>query len=275
MISLVYLTYRPGGIDLLATSFAKDEKRDYELIVIDDFPGRAGRGEAQKFLVDQGIKLGYYGGSKNKSYPNTKCGLANTVNTALIQAKGDFIVFLSDYSMLTIQWLEHWIILRGNINKKLSKNDKWLCSGGGIVYDTPKPLAPRDVLTWGKNNVPSPVPKWPWVPKEFETFYYGGPLAFFLTINGVDERSDHCISWSLESVVAQAKILEYDLIVEPQIVAHIIDHRVWDHKAEPSPWGIDGMWRIADSRSLQNYPEWVVPSPNPFNLVEERKKIHG
>ena len=84
-LSLIYLTYRPGGIDLLAQSLI-NQPLIYELIVIDDFPGRPERGEAKKFLQSHGIPLRYYGPSKTKSLPDSPCGLANAMNRVAMHA---------------------------------------------------------------------------------------------------------------------------------------------------------------------------------------------
>lgn len=49
MISFVYLSNRPGSIDLLSLSFHK-QQGDYELVIVDGFPGRIERGVAIDFL---------------------------------------------------------------------------------------------------------------------------------------------------------------------------------------------------------------------------------
>lgn len=269
MISLIMMTYRPGGLDVFAQSFAGVDA-DYELIVVDDYPGRVGRGEAQRFLKNRGIKLGWYGGSKHKSYFDTKGGLCNAMNTALLHVRGNYTVWVSDYTVLPSCWPLQWLTVPQQAAKVIG-HDRLLISGGGIVYYAQKPGKPGDVTTWDK--AVQPVPKWPWVPREFETFYFGAPLKFFLEINGVDERADHCHCWPVSSKIAQAKLLGYELLVEPSTACHMIDHRPWDSPDEPNPVGGEGLWRITHARSAPEEPEWTVPSPNPFNLKEERRKI--
>lgn len=264
MISLIMLTYRPGGIDLFASSFT-DVKGDYEVIVVDDYPGRVGRGEAEKLLRSKNVPLTYYGGSKHKAYPDTKGGLVNAMNTGLLHAKGDYIVFVSDYTMLPPYWLQQWEKVRTFYGRDT------LVSGTAIMYASPKPNLVDDVRTWdGPSNL---VPKWPWVPKEFETFYYGVESYFYSRIGGMDERADHCHCWQVSSVMAQAKKLGYRLEVQSELVCHMIDHRVWDNPEER--WGFDGLWKIGHLQSETAEPDWQVPSPNPYNFVEERRKVQG
>lgn len=264
MISLVLCTYRPGGLDIFAQSFCGDMGGEYEVVVVDDHPGRVERGEARKYLEGRGIPVGWYGGSKPKSYPHTKGGLANAMNTALIHARGDYLVWVCDYTRLPHYWLKQWQAVQG------MHPPKTLVSGGGIVYHVRKPDILGDVLTWGEPV--SLSASWPWVAREFETFYWGGPIEFLLAINGVDERADHCHCWPVSSKVAQAKALGYSLAVEPDITAHIVDHRIWDSPEEPNPLGNEGLWKITAAQSLSKEPDWTVPSPNPFDIRQLRRE---
>ena len=282
MISLIVLTYRPGGIDLLADMLARTiPSGPWELIVIDDYPGRVERGLAQYHLHERGIPLGYYGGSKNKSYPETKGGLCNATNTALLHAKGDFLVFLSDFTILPPQWLQVW-----EKHREMMKGKRQMLSGAAIMFDAPKPDLVDDVQTWHElNHLPNSnnpysmyrfldgqqIPlqaKWPWVAHDWETFYYGCPLEYWLEMNGLDERADHCHCWPVSSHIAQAKLAGWELGIDPSTSCFMIDHRIWDSAmTEPAPISpFCGMWRIDHSQSVGEEPKWEVPSPNPFNL---------
>ena len=286
MISLIILTYRPGGIDLLADMLARTiPSGPWELVVVDDWPGRVPMGLAQQYLLERGIPLGWYGGSKNKAYPETKGGLCNATNTGIIHAKGDCLVFVSDFTILP----PHWLLIWEKHFKEIAGQKKMI-SGSAIMFDAPKPDLVDDVRTWDKLNpilyysnpysiyqfqdgkqVPLQA-KWPWVPAEWETFYYGCPLDFWLEMNGLDERADHCHCWPVSSHIAQAKLSGWEMYIDPMTCVHMIDHRIWDSEMiEPSPWGPEsGMWRIDHRTSLEKEPQWEVPSPNPFNLREMR-----
>lgn len=268
MISLCYLTLRPGGFDLLADSFNSDCK-DYELVVVDDYPGREERGIAKKYLQDKGINVGWYGKSKHKSYPETVCGFANAVNTAVIHSKGDYVILLCDFSTLPVTWINQWNEKRKNLESNYGR--KFLLTGGGYMYGTPKPIAYNDVETWPEQkdvweNRWS-LCKWAWKPYPLETAYFGAPIEFFLSINGLDERTDHCMAWNISSVAHQAKVLNYQLIADHDLMANMIDHRVWDHDSERVSNGNLGLWRMpGEVQSNPVQPEWEYPSPNPYNL---------
>ncbi len=273
MISLVLCSYRPGGFDILCHSLQEtlqgtDQTIEWEFIVIDDYPGRVERGVVEKRILSMGLPLTCYRKSKNKFYSNVKGGLCNAWNSALLHCRGERIVFVSDYTWLPPYWIRAW----DHLHKQF--DDKTLISGSAIVYETPKPTLVDDFSTW---KIPPPlIPKWPWVPREWETFYVSITRDFFDIINGVDERADHCHCWPVTSKMAQAKMLGYKLEVDQEIaVCHMVDHRVWDTPQELSPLGNEGMWRITHISSAPEEPKWEVPSPNPWNLVEERKRISG
>lgn len=274
MISLVVLMYRPGGIDLLAQSLA-GTTGDWELVVVDDRPGRVERGEAQRYIKDLGLPLAWYGGSKNKLYPDTKGGLVNAANTALLHCRGDYVVFLSDYTLLPRHWLKQW----ESFIEQYKKGRNILLSGTAVELSFPKPNDPGDVVTWQgvtswsmDTMIPLGCIKKPWV-ADFETFYYCLPISLAESLNGLDERADHCHMWPVSSLVSQARQLGYEMLVSDFLCCYMVDHRAWDDPNESAPWGAyDGLWRIIHGRSVEMEPEWVIPSPNNWDFKAERAK---
>lgn len=280
MISLIVLTYRPGGMDLLADSLAltMPGKGSWELVLIDDCPGRVQRGLVPPYFRERGVPLGYYGYSKPKQFPDTKGSLVNAANTALMHACGDFLVWVSDYTLLPRYWLWQWEYFR-----ELHRGDRpWSMSGCAMEYFAPKPPDPEDIRTWPEvlpvhqtYGAPLLAGKKCWVPQDFETFYYGAETELFLQMNGLDERADHCHCWPLSSFVAQMRMMGVSLLVNQELTCYMIDHRVWDdpQNREPAPPGCggEGMWRITELASVPEEPVWQVPSPNPFDLRVVRR----
>ena len=258
-LSLIYLTYRPGGIDLLAQSLI-NQPLIYELIVIDDFPGRPERGEAKKFLQSHGIPLRYYGPSKTKSLPDSPCGLANAMNTGAMHATSQKVIFLHDFTVLPRNAIILWA-------RTFEENGtKALISGVGEVKEAPKPDYLGDISIWRKLSL-SDIPRESrsWIPEEQENFYQGVPISFMEEINGIDERSDYKISWPLKSVVIQAKLLGYRLVVDRRLEIDLIDHRGWGK-------GKDIIWHAENMNPLipYNEPGWSSRSKNLFNFTEQR-----
>jgi hypothetical protein len=283
-LSVVYLTYRPGGIGLFGRSLV-GQNADYELLVIDDFPGRVGRGRAQKFLLDLGLPVSYYGPSKPKSFPDTYQGLFNAMNTAVLHATGDWVLFVHDYSWLPPGVLENWRnALRHLAPPSAAPQSNFLVHGVGMMYGAPAPDVCDDVDCWeecGKvPEAPVALPfkhlpfKWKWQPAQWELFYFAAPMRYLEATNGFDERADHAGVYILESMIEQAKLHDYRMVVDDSLVVNLIDHRVWE-SPQTNLLEKKGQWRIpAEAHSHPGPHVWAHWSANPFNLVEERRLLN-
>ena len=117
-VSVIVLTFRPGGLDLLFSGLAEqDYAGDWELLLVDDLwnPNRCGAvreaGEcwplkhAQRALhLHPGCVVG----------PGV-CTSARARNRALRAARGNLLIWLSDYSAIRSDWIRqhvtaHWQI---------------------------------------------------------------------------------------------------------------------------------------------------------------------
>lgn len=264
-LTFVYLTIRPGGIDLLARSLAQQELHNFHLVVVDGWPGRVERGKAAEYLEKTKIPLAWYGPPKPRTYPDSKTGLCNAMNTGLIHVQTPIAVFLHDYTLLapdaTIRWTDP-------LGKWLS-GERFLVSGSAITYSTPAPKGQDDIISFpGMDGLQMQAVR-PWVPSEFETFYFAGQMHFWEKINGFDERADNCICWNVTSLLHQAKEAGYELRVWDGLVAHQIDHRGWDGWA-PGKENKDSLWHI-DNVAVGEQPTWVPRSLNPWDLKDLRQ----
>lgn len=255
-LSLVYLTYRPGGIDLLGNAL-KGCVGDWELIVVDDYAGRVERGAATAFLKeDCGLPLRWHGPSKPKSIPDTRGALANAMNTGSARCSGATTVFLHDYTIpprtLVVDWKE--AIARHGPNK--------LIHGVAIEFRAPKPEFHSDVVTW--LTPPRLHAVRPWVPEVFELFYLGVPTRFIEAINGVDERGDHCGPTIMNALTTQARLLGYDFGMDRKLLIKMIDHRHWE-ESDAS----DALWKIKGHVQHVAEPLWGVPSRHPYKFSRE------
>lgn len=286
-ISFVYLTNRPGGLDLLALSMTKqipgldevseetqkqfkDAKVDWELIVVDDWPGRQDRGIAPAYLSSVGLPLSWYGRSKPKWYRDSRQGLANAMNTGLVVARGKYVVFVHDFSMVPswapAAWLHYF-----------ECNPRSLLHGVAMIYKAKPSDTNDDIFTW-KDNAYEMTQERIWFPDKFELFYLGLPMRFAEKIGGIDERGDYCGYWNLDSLSTQAHILDYDLKIMSALYCWQIDHRQWGTPVEKmlvTQRLFDNLWKgWGDVTSLRTFPCWTVPSMNGFSLKEEREKYN-
>lgn len=266
-LSFIYVSNRPGGMEFLAKSFGNQTDKDYELIVVDGYPGRIGRGKACSYLLDHNVQVAYHDVPKLKSYPLTYTSFANAMNTGVIEAKGKWCIFLHDYCFIPNDAVAKW---------KVSIEDNGLRSlicGYARRYEAVHLPTQwdNDITLWPNTNQEDGVPIYiveDWVPKLWEVFYSAIPTEFLEHINGWDERADDHTTWPLYSMLVQAILNDMRLEVDRNLVCHMIDHRDW-HKHCPNH-----TWNYAQLDEPKE-PGWYRISPNPYSLKEERKKIHG
>lgn len=105
--TLIYCTYRPGGIDLLGLSLV-NQLPLFELVVIDACPGRVERGTAKKFLQDCGVNVKYYGPPSLPGVPDKK-GMARAYNCGAAHASTEHIIFIQDYCYMPPGYISAWM----------------------------------------------------------------------------------------------------------------------------------------------------------------------
>lgn len=259
-ISLVYMTYRPGGIDLLVESLKHQSNELYELIVVDDYDFRVERGKAASYIRAEGIDLRYYGKSKTKSNAYNQHGLSNAMNTGALWSTTNYIVFLHDFSWMPPGSIIEWLIQR------IIHGPKTLISGIASTRNSNDPEIEDDITIWRNDREKSPTNIFEeaeeWVPTDFEIFYCGMPLHFLELINGIDERCDlGDITWPYFSIVAQAKMQGYKLVVERKLRLYMANHRKWKTK-DARLWHGENLCRERVYPTIQ----WSQTSPNPYHF---------
>lgn len=270
LFSLVYLTYRPGGIDLLAQSLACQPYMNYELLVIDGLLGRPERGEAAKYLTAHGLPLSYFGPPKAKVYPNTPVNLANAMNTGALLARAPWVVYLHDYSFLPRR---AFVALDAALNKYVEQNV--MISGVAEIHKTRKPQLDGDITVWQKQQPINQRLKHPvvsWIPEEFENFFCCVPIRFMELTNGIDERADMHVSWPLLCMVAQAKIHDWQMKVDRSLLVKQVNHHGWGG----SLWhaqSIKSVVPISGVLAAHFAPTWGSRSENSYDFASERQRL--
>ncbi len=264
-ISVCYVSNRAGCIDLLKASLVnQQDPGDWELVVVDGYSGRVERGDAEQFLLATGLPVRAYVPPKPKTFPWSRTGFTNAMNTAIMHAGGSHVVFLHDYTQLQFDALANW-------RAAFTAYPKTLISGIATEYLAPKPTKIDDVFTWEEANVPLKALK-QWIPDDFEVFYWGCPVELFDLSNGIDERADFCSQFALYSLKEQAKVHGYGLQVNHSLLCHAIDHRAWDDGKWTDPKNSD--WRMKGVYSdVPQEPVWTGWGANPFNMKLERARL--
>ena len=252
-IAFVYISNRPGSIDLLASSFAKQTDPGYELVIVDGYPGRAERGAARQFLLECGVNLGWYGVPKLKAYPDTITGLCNAMNTGIIHTRADYVVFIHDFCLLPFNAVEVW-----------KEAVTYHGTGAAITGMAKMVAAPEqdledDITVWREYDALTALQQAHevWIPEHMEVFYLGLPMPLLEYVNGFDERADGCSTWALESMRSQVQRFHTRLVVDRKLLLIMFNHRTW------KTWGKDWVYPYV---SGSKEPGWEEISPNPFDL---------
>lgn len=279
-ISLLYHTYRPGGLDLLCNSLKTQTYDNWELSIVDDYEPRCHGTEVKDYFEDAGIPLVYHGPSKKKCYPDTPFGQANAMNTGLLQASGDIAVIVEDYIWITPKSLEKW-------NRRY--NDlglSFFITSVGIEWTYKKPDRIGDITVWDeaftgdfskctvaqlwipgihRNRTHWETEKtWGW---EWDWHYSAGPMSAWEAINGVDERYDYWRLYPSMFFPSQVKAHGYRFYPDAGHLIYMIDHREWDY-SNPF-WHVDRICEDNPRRLTHIYKY----SPNCFDLGVDRRRV--
>lgn len=229
--SVVYLTYRPGGYDILADSLVNQTNQDYELIVVDNYaselqrPDRSSR--VKKYLKDKGVKLRYLGPSKPKCFPKLPSGVMNAMNTGILLSTKEVVIILTDYIWLPPDWLEridgHADLLRQNHCVVL----------GGQFWEVEKPRNNKGAISiWKEEWRGSPEKNgcrrsfW-WMPEGWEFSCTALPWNLLVAVNGFPEYLDAKMAHPLDPVIKMLETTGGRPYVDKENINHLIDHREW------------------------------------------------
>ena len=93
--SIVFVTKRPGGYDVLLEALSRQTNRNYELICVDELADHRGR-DVEEMAARLRVNLVAITRSKPKTHPRTRFGIANAINTGFVLAKGHIVTVLQD-----------------------------------------------------------------------------------------------------------------------------------------------------------------------------------
>lgn len=190
--SIIYLTYRPGGIDMLADGLAHQTCQDYELIMVDERVDlHKARGE---YLKEHNVKVAAISQSKKKCFPDTAFNLINAYNTGVLLSQGDYIIIMNDFT-----WLPPTALAYFEYAMKYSPPET-VISGSADYSMTQKP--PRadcindPITVWERPWFGTPEANGYahgeiWVGNPMELFYTCLPYSLLVKMHGFPECYDN------------------------------------------------------------------------------------
>lgn len=98
-LSVIFITNRPGGMDILFNTLKNQTYKNFELIIVDDYNNRHVNRykEVYELANKSNIFLKYHKSNVRHTYVNPKYRICSSMNDGLLQANGDLVVMMQDY----------------------------------------------------------------------------------------------------------------------------------------------------------------------------------
>jgi glycosyltransferase involved in cell wall biosynthesis len=266
--SIVYLTYRTGGYDLLADGLANQTCQDYELICVDELTQF--KEVRDLYLRGRGVKVSAILPSKKPCFPGMAYNLINAYNTGLMMSRGDYIIICNDYTWLPPDALAKWEAREDDLNRDVA-----FSGVGAIVHVTPPVYLNHPISPWAEGSAVDAIHGMYryddkltelWIPGEFEMFYSIFSYDLLKKINGFQECYDYTFNNQIEPVVRAVKSVGGEVAVDKGNRIYMIEHRHFEFDFNPGQWHLS---KRAGSGSRTT----LIEEPNCFDLKTHPRGI--
>lgn len=275
--TILWYSYRPGGIDVLCDSLRRQTHQDYELIMVDDLVER--KKDVLEYLDFNGITPAYLGPSKKKCFPEIAYNCTNALNTGILKSTGDPLIVVTDYIWLPPKTIERFCSFEEKYKKKYCitiPGRMW----DKEPHDLTQPISVFDKEWKGTPSLNGCKFLYEWIPEKWEMSCSAIPYEVYVETNGCPECWDYCTSLigdidkkyiegqiTKEEGIEQAIPILNDAFffhervgahyyVDRENVCEMINHRDW-----PSETGV---WH-ATKQKPQGSTEFIKRE-NTFNL---------
>jgi hypothetical protein len=190
--SIIYLTYRPGGYDMLADGLAHQTCQDYELICVDE---RVDLHQARwQYLLEHNVKVTAISQSKKKCFADTAFNLINAYNTGVLLSRGDCVVIMNDFT-----WLPPDALARFLKQEKMLQEDTVISASADYSlteFPRKKDYMNDPITVWEKPWSGNPEANGyshgeVWIGDPMELFYTCFPYSLLVKMNGFPECYDN------------------------------------------------------------------------------------
>lgn len=220
MLSVIYLTYRPGGYDVLVDGLRNQTYQNYELICVDEIMSR--QDVVLKYLKKHDIPVTYVGPSKPKCFPELPFNLINAYNTGTLQSRGDVVILLNDYIWLPPNNLEKIVDRVNELGEMTAISN--------AAYYSPCQKGEHmnhSISIWENSWQGQPLTGPLWVGNPFELFYAAFPFPLLLKTNGFPECYDYHRANQIVPLLEKIKEVDGSIYVDRENAGYHLDHRGW------------------------------------------------
>lgn len=228
-ISVLNLTNRPGGIDVLWANMRRQTFEDWELIIVDG-RWRDREQEVKEYINDPRLKYARQSDKREGAHTN----LAHADNEGFRLCDGELIVCLQDYQWAPPDALEkYWFYYE--------KDPRCLVTGIGHHYSDPRPVNDDGKITvfdkpftgrpfnvsWSDPRVGGEMLREA-QPVEWEMSYSSIPRQVIYNIGGMDERFDfEGFAWDNTYIAYKAQLNGSKIYLDQTNEVMGFDHDLW------------------------------------------------
>lgn len=262
-VSVVYLSYRPGGIDVLADSLKHQTCQSYELILVDDLISR--RDTVVAYMQEEGVNLTRISPSKPKCFPELSYCIANAQNTGVLLSQGDIIIILDDYAWLPPDCLEKFL----RYERDMQERDLCISAVAITIDDTRKRYLERPISVWEKPWSGEPFSQGfkihsLWKPQFFEMFCTAFSWNTLVKMNGFPECYDYDTGTNWIGAAEAVTKIGGKMFVDETNIIYVIENRDWGKQdGKPSLWWAGNIPHTG--------PKELQKRENTFNLATHKR----
>lgn len=235
MISVLYISNRYGGLDILRGNLARQTEQDFELVFVDGlYPER--KEEVKEYFKDFKVK---HIDQTVLSMDGHLSRLARADNLGFKNCDGDLIICIQDYIYIPHDAFEKFAF----VNE--IENGNALITGVGHQYSSPtvdEIVNPKGLITvFASDYTKKPENKFWQDPREngFKGVRPAEPVEWELNwaciskkaindLGGMDEEYDkRGFAWDNTNIAERAKILGYKILLDGSNECYGFDHDGW------------------------------------------------
>lgn len=229
-ISVLNLTNRHGGIDILWANMKRQEFTDWELVIVDAL-WKEREKEVLEYINDPRLTYVRQSDKREGAYTN----LAHADNEGFRACRGDLIVCLQDYQWIPADGLsKYWyffekdpIALVTGIGHHYSDPFPVNKDGKITVFDKPYTRRPEN-LSWEDPRVVPGVSVRQGQPIEWELSWASLPKKVIYELGGMDEQFDfEGFAWDNTYIAYKAQMMGCRFYVDQTNECMGFDHDLW------------------------------------------------
>ena len=227
-LSVLYVTNRPGGFDVLVGNLKRQTHKDFELVVVDGL-AEVRQGDVEVYLADT-IEQPFIYVPDPGPTNGAATSLESAYNRGLARCSGARVVFLQDYV-----WVGHLGLERfanapegfvsgcGNVGEASGK----VSDGTITVFEKPYFGEPGKTV-WADPRLAryyalSPAESY----DEWEMSWACAPLSALEDLGGFDEDYETAWGWGNVDMAHRAMISNYEIWVDPANLCRAWYHDTW------------------------------------------------